>query len=430
MDLLHQILARLSLERIDQLRLGDDSLRLVIRNRMRVVNRLSDTVSSADDYRRVCFTQGEYQTSDPDFGSFMLARAAFLRDKDAYLRFSRMFPCRFDLDRALRSDVPEIQAMALARQSTSTSGGFWPFLVKHPDLIRWTKGLLKIFRQIPNPTEMMNPFLLGYLDVPVDPEVWDVVEYRDYLLGQLERINPETTFVASPEIDDILLPGFQQMRVSTPMQSIIYVRSGYFPPRLFTLAVSETIFLHAIEYIQPDLVEHLLRVDPELTFDRFFLQVFSVSDAVVRRARKMIAVATARFPGRTDYLLQLQIICGDRFDEPDQLTPDLARLVIDVMHPQLRNVLSKSRQYTVYTHQISPVHYDCVDGFRYIAEFESSIASYQFEDFYQLGQLYKLPKPDIEVLLSRYQTFSLGLHGAGPKEEVQYQRILKILTDG
>ena len=94
----------------------------------------------------------------------LLARAAFLRDKEMYIHFAKqvLSKSRIDPDLALISAVPEIQAAMLALEGENGE------IIMDPEIIEWTPGMIRYYSKLLIHSRFdVARWTGGYLQIPL-----------------------------------------------------------------------------------------------------------------------------------------------------------------------------------------------------------------------------------------------------------------------
>ena len=365
MDLLDLVLARLPLDAF--LRTGRDPT-----IRIRDVNRLDREISY---YNLICTLQGELSlTIEPLIPTtLLLSRAAFLRDARAYEYFmtTSKFDPSPDLDLALISGVPEIQAWALAYGKTAPND---------PDLITWTPGLIRHYDSDNN----SSFFMRGYLHLETQSK-----NAVSYLSGFIAREMIGRDPFQSIEVIDRLVTRLSAL--VDPDYGNICLKAGYFAPLIDQLiSDARKLFNFSIDYIQPRLLERLpVQTDIDPSDLSLPLSLF-IYHSTVECAKEMLPLIERLYPGAVHYIMQLRVICGMQVDEVAlrnaKYQVDILNLMITVAHPQMQSGRNLSGNLYVSNH----VFYDLN---RYAAELpaEDDGMSEKMHILYASGKMFRSP---------------------------------------
>ena len=339
MDLLRQVLIRLPLQKLIDLRFPAEEF---VRLRSRAVNRLTDDELDAyllmmprnsllDRYTYLCQMQGEPSRDGIIEDCLQQSRAAFVGDSQTYDQLCRKIHYRPDLDVALRSGVPEIQAWALALSRNI-------FDISDPESIDWQPrfeeqgpSLLAFYKssQTPMVVNTTSAYLIGYLHHD-NPGRWINSNSQNIMTSywsgyfRSEMLNPRPTF--QPEEILSLIPDYAFQ---------ICLHSGYFSPRLMKMVPGNVIY-NAFAFVRIDWIGKLnadypgnfIIIDDEIHINR----------DLVERARRMISLVERRYPHQKGYLIQLRILCGlpvDLTNLTNIYEGAIGRLMKSVAHPQL-----------------------------------------------------------------------------------------------
>ena len=330
MDLLRQIWLRAPLSTFSAVSeaLGDQSDDW-FRQRNRIVNRLPGfdrymerfflvTGGRLSAYVLLSVLQGDWMPDSSGYinPQYLAARAAFLRDpkmyEEACLRGAYTYGI-FSLDLALISDVPEIQAWALALTDD-------PWEISDPEIIRWTPQLIRYYDKLPiSWSSTRSRYIPGYLHIYRSSVV---MKDEYYLAGYLRRevVNGAEALLENTSADVLLR---------------ICISSGYLSPRIYNQG--DRLMIAALEYVLPSWVMHL----PKISLDVWSISVglsVEITLDFVERARQMIPLIEQYYPSKQNYLNQLRVICGQRID----LVPSksMETLMTQVAHPQLKKMAS------------------------------------------------------------------------------------------
>lgn len=319
MDLLDLVLARLPVDAF--LKTGRDPIiRRKVVNKLSLIKRqkfysrrkwLGWDISQA--YILECALQSELSISAKQFipTTLLCSRAAFLRDARWYEYFVTTSDTYLDLnlDFALISEVPEIQALAL----TYNFGGV---LVDSPELINWTPGLI---RYLSAKNTNVPDRLRGYLHIATSSRV-----DRDYISGfiQSEMEQQIDPFQPNPKIDEI--ESEDLLKIS--------VKNGYFAR---TIGYDNELLVKlSMKYVQPKLLARLQKIRTTE-----FIIAKSITRSMIKRVREMLSLIEQLYPEAVLYRSQLRVICGMSVDVSD---PHFEWKIIGVMeavaHPQIREV--------------------------------------------------------------------------------------------
>ena len=343
------------------------------RQRNRVVNRLPEaafeeyltkltglTRNRLLAYILLSVLQGARPPKDysPIDSKYLCARAAFLRDAKMYNDACRdEIAVEIDLERALISDVPEIQAWALTFAKD-------PWNVPDPELIRWTPQLIRYYASLTQPETSTAYYLSGYLHLPPPHYAMKNVAYWSGYLSE-----PQQSSVSRQSRDPGSCPGYSVeieaiLKQNFPVTNEIefdYLlevcgKSGYFSPRLLR-ADSHLLVDTALKCVQPSWIAHL----PKLAIEKASIDIPTsqyITADLVERARRMIPLIESYYPNLTIYMTQLRILCGMRIDisefihnTPSQRMSEF--LISQVAHPQAGFSVSPEIK--------SSVHYDIAD---------------------------------------------------------------------
>ena len=374
MDLLRQILARLPLdvilkhyEDVEKVVTPFDTIpddpEKVFGVRLRVVNRLSEerveryrkTISSKFVHEKVypalCAYQGELGNSSVEFvgKSLLFERAVFLRDVQWCRGYSD--GGRYT-EIALRSDIPEIQARALAVSR-------YPLNIQFPELINWTKELTSWYHTLLREEifSLKTGYLTGYLTTPRVP-VGNSALRVAYLAGYLRYPQVpigDSSLRSAYDLGSIKCQGSTEL--SSEYSVDICIQAGHFPEWIFQCPlVSE----YAVKYIQPKLLRRLATTSTSLfAFDFDIL----VTEDVAQRAREMVTLVKERYPEQTVYRMEMEALGGlhvnmeefDRLRRTDQVRVIYAMTIVS--HPDL------PPKFMIGGHAGSTVYYDIQGSF-------------------------------------------------------------------
>ena len=331
MDLLRQVLARLPLDTLIE---HDDDLEKIFRIRARVVNRFSE--ARLEVYRRaldnrfdsdftqiysaLCTYQGELSKIGCKFvyRTLLLKRAAFLREVWWCRHYSDgASGDHLDVEEALRSDIPEIQARALAISN-------YPLEIEFPESINWTKGLTSwYYTLIPRRiADTPTAYLAGYLQVTLIILGDDRLRHA-YDLGSTRRriaqqLSEAQTLPGAQQLSEAqTLPGARQLSEAQTLPGAqpttdICVEAGYFPPWLFRHPSSESELVKlAVAHIQPKLLRRL-QIETPTPFRRS--TVIRVTEDLAQRAREMALLVRERYPGEVVYRMEMEALGGLHVD--------------------------------------------------------------------------------------------------------------------
>lgn len=351
MDLLRQILARLPIQRISDLSHSDSNVLLCIRNRLRVVNYLSEDYltnlqgafggSSFAAYLALCAFQGElFSDSDRHISSTLVcSRAIFLRDRVAFRHaLSGADVDKIDIDLALASKDEHMIFPLLDTNSRSC------FRVIDPEIVDWKPAVVqryhaRLSRYSSREYTRDMAALAGYLHLPAihltNPSVRDIhlgrsipVYWRSYFLSALAGETDH--FIDRPDLNAKL--AIIEKFIMTSVVEKICVYAGYFPPRLLSGNVAQLQRL-AIRYVQPALLERLYTENTEVQFKLPKVDNLKITHSLARRARQMVAVIDRLYPvGRGKYRTAMEAIGG--LPIRGQIDSDVRQIMRAVAHPE------------------------------------------------------------------------------------------------
>ena len=409
MDLLRQILVRLPIYAFR--RLPPDLGYKLSKERVRLNSKLSEAEIDAYQnifpdvaFGRIEAYQGQMSMLATSFvtPNLLTARAAFLADKEWYLTYARMAsPWDIDIKAALISEVPEIQAQALALASD-------PFGILDPELIRWTHGLIRYYNDyISESVEIFTPeqnFLAGYLHIPLERYT------DDYFIGYIRRemLDHSDPFQPIESLDRFIYSrgGIDHIAVS--------VLGGYFPPTV--LANTVIAFTYALKYVQPKLLGRLPLLEIE---DTSPYRIMTVTYDLAERAREMVALVRERYPGLTQYRRQMEILGGLPVDM-DAVDREDIKIMFQVAHPQIKP------EWTVQLHiPRSTVYYDLVGFFR---KSTTVATGKKLAALYASGRLLEAFPADRIAILDRLLLPTLTRAPRREPDQDKYLKILAILT--
>ena len=341
MDLLRQIWLRAPLSVLPSIEgvIDDDWFR----QRNRVVNRLPEAAfeeylerlmhiakTRVVAYISLSVLQGDRPPDDLPilYSRYLFARAAFLRDPKMYEAACR-YHTEVDLDLALISDVPEIQAWALALTND-------PWIIPDPEIIRWTPHLIRYYTSLPN----QIPELLGYFHAPSKKSLM-------YMIGYLKNSVHRKASTSKSETALNSYLATISPRLGNPLDHVLQIcaASGYFSPQLLKVE-DKTLVIIAIRSIHPSWIVRLPRVAID---DDVHFGIGDITVDLVERAKEMIPLIERYYPNLKLYLTELRILCGLEID-PNYINRNTDLLLQTVAHPQLE-VVTNQRIY-------SSVHYD------------------------------------------------------------------------
>ena len=326
MDLLDLVLARLPLDAF--LRTGRDP-----KIRIRDVNRISpkrsqkfrravrNWPSETPVYALECALQGELSVSATELipTTLLLSRAAFVGDARMYeyLITTRNY-LEIDLDIAISSGVPEIQAWAMAHADRVIEVRDLEIIVRSP----WLLDYLKV-----EPDLILSPRYAGFFHRPLGKH-----DRLSYLTGFIERemIGRDDPFRPIETVDRLIDDmgygnvGFKETLADN------YIYAGYFSPLVgYFDTHAEFLLERALINIQPKL---LFQIPEHIGVDISRV----ITPSMVVRAREMLPLIEMRSPTSIRYIAQLRIICGLPVDLSEFDSDDSVRqYAITVAHPQM-----------------------------------------------------------------------------------------------
>ena len=415
MDLLRQILIRLPTDAFNRLPL--DIVYELSKEHVRLNTKLPET--EIDVYRglfpdvafgRIEAYQGQMSLAATAFImlDLLTARAAFLADKEWYLIYARMSsPWDIDVNPALISGVPEIQAQALALAVNLLD-------IPDPELIRWTHGLIRYYREyMLESVEIYSPgqnFLAGYLHI----ELRRYNYTHEYLTGYIRRemLSHPDPFRPIESLDRFIAGHHSIDRIA------VSVRGGYFPPTV--LADTITAFTYALRYVQPKLLGRLPRL--EVAEDTSMYRLMPVTQDLAERAREMVALVRERYPGLISYRTKMKILGGLHVDM-DAVDSDGIAIMFQVAHPQIKPEWTD--RMTHRTIPRSTVYYDLIGFFRKSA---TVTAVRKLTELYTSGKLLKAFTPERIVLLDKLISPDVTRTPRNEPDPRKYLEILAMLT--
>ena len=435
MDLLRLIWARLPLEGLRILGRDFDTTDLV-RERLRI-QRLEEyavaTVKgrfSKSPYLALAVYRGGLMKGAEIFvdPAVLCSRAAFLQEAEWYHYYAEKSSIfSIDVDAALISDIPEIQARALSMTNDR-------FDVTDPGLINWRSGLVVLYHDMFSTTSQLlskqEIFLAGYLHVPIS--VWMMRNPDSYIVGyiQSEMIGKDP-FQKSASIEEL----FHRFGIESPESDryiLNSIKGGYFPPSL----VKKHIDYVAVEYIQPRLLERLIEASnvgkSKVLAKRQFQKIrFDAEEPITYdlalRARQMAVLLRGR-PEWTFERIYMEALGGLLIDmaELNQI-PTWARNTIQevmeaVAHPQFRTAVRTD----LMPGRGSSVYYDPI-GY---AQRQSVAPRWKIlSRIYQSGMLLEAARPENLVNYVYALNNNPGI-GSLTSFNSDYENILRVLKDG
>ena len=358
----------------------------------------------------------------------LLARAAFLRDKEMYVYFAARCPqseSSRSHDLAMISDVPEIIAAALTM----------PGVVKDPELIRWTPGMIRYYTGLNIEHSYDTNWLNGYIHYPINRIVTsNTMVIIDYVQGYIAREMQKypDPFVELPDINRLIADYLVEKPLSMYMLSM-YMASGYFPPSIFsTNSITAEIIEMAFEYVQPKFIRKFLASVRNLR-EIFIRSVRQVRYSLIDRAEEMLPLAESIFPPDSEYVLSLRVLTGRRIDPNllfgliDELPTTLLSseshsgmttlyLMVIVAHPQLPKDLAIHYPLFFETDKYSSVYYDLVHYSEVV-----TLGYIPIEDkivrLYAMGKLWDTYSSKIAELIDTLEGMNLGTETEIPEFE-------------
>lgn len=329
MDLLRQILVRLSLERF--IIFGDDLS--LVKLRLRAVNRRSDEISDYRSYLRLCTLQGEICSLSHEFvnRTWLTSRAAFLNDSINYDP-----SCEFEPNIDLRSSDERIKlrVVKLFKPTQTIS-------INDPASIGWTAEMKEITLKalwVPRTLNRENYFLLGYLAYP-DSAVVD----KDLCAENISTIFGGFVEAAMKEISDPFMPHPIIEGIISGAKYSHALRSVAFSHGYFAYHEKYRADEAAVRDIQPALLERCwaLRAftDPALLGDPFPSTAIPITEGLLMRARQMLALERNL---THHYMIFLRILLGLQVDisaVDQRYVNTLIIVMLRIAHPQLTKEL-------------------------------------------------------------------------------------------
>lgn len=387
MDLLRQVLARLSLQRLIYLRLVENEA--LVRVRLGVVNDLTSEEfrSTKIRYAKLCELQGELSYQSAIWAGNLLSRAAFLNQ----LRwFDTLGNIISDLEVVLNYGGPEIRESACKTVDSSS------IQIVDPSSIPWTPSMRKSLKSKLRAGAYNANFLWGYLHYPDSlkgvkgDSVLEVCE--GYAKAAID--GGEDPFVTNQSIDDALPAiGAEFIVIRSRLNRMGYFALNDSDPKL---AVGYVVAF-GLHYIQPGLLLPHLKNPIFLDYIQNYPLhngLGSFTKDLVKRAEVMMALPIIFHP---TYHLMLKIVTGRRLSETDLslVAKDsiLPKCMIDVSHPQLtKQIFEKVGRTTVHgTITYDPVNHLKVatDTIRRYGLTETYEKSFLFNELVARGQLWR-----------------------------------------
>lgn len=267
-------------------------------------------------------------------------RAIFMRDSKAYYRFVET-NTRVNLQKALESGIPEIQARALSVYRLNGR----PSVIEHHlaeflhDIdvakIPWTAKLMKLLEQMirscdaqDRPPDGINT-LAGFLRMS-DYTVPGDRSKSEYLCGYIERavFDGMDQFAYNVDIDKLVYDLFYIVVSNLRSAHVIsiFIHFGYFPPSLLNCDRSD-ILCRALLGVYPKLLKRLRTGDalPDMVPGRIW-----ITSQLLDRCREMLQI-----PGLSiGYRKCLSILLGYRVDLAT-ISADQMEFMVRVAHPQV-----------------------------------------------------------------------------------------------
>lgn len=344
------------------------------RDRTRVVNRISIDYTDDLQYGMMCTYQGELFKYSSGFlpERLIYARAAFLLDSRL---FTELIFGTIDLDLALVTGIPEIQARALSMTSLQDQ-----FEIFDPQIIPWTPQLIGYYTELirQNSPKPGMQLVAGFLQVGI---IQESIDYHiSYFLAETAHL---PAFTVSEKLEQHIRA--RVGNITKDMLLLICIEGGYFPPWLFTIEPSKSVILsHAFRAIQPELVRRLKGVDS----DAKLIGLQNITRDKVRRAGEMIRVVKKNYPDKIDYLIELKVICGQPFDWNDirssSLRDHLPGYLRLLAHPQFRKEMALTGIASIAR---TSVYYDLINYFREEREWIVEQSRKKFTMLCACGQL-------------------------------------------
>lgn len=412
MDLLRQVLARLPLQQLIDLRIAEDET--VVKARLRTVNYVTSVKfnSAHISYGGLCTLQGELSGKRILSPRNLCSRSAFLDQPGWFNTFSSLSKGEFDLEIVLGYGGPEIRELACRMIDPNN---IW---ISDPSSIQWTETMKTAILTMLQPRSPTKAFLYGYLHYPrplsdiisqssqrpdeVDPRSIDI--YEGYVKAAVDH-----GVTQSQEIDDAFFQVMQRSRITPANIRARLNKLGYFAlngeihiPNLYIheMKINE-IVIYGIDCIQPNLLLPYLG-DPDylFTIETYFPRhgIISFLKDSIRRAEAMLALPVKFHP---NYLTTLKILTGRYLTETDFARfanyPILGGYMANVAHPQFSKQIFE--QFEAAYDQVSTystVMYDLVNYFKIVGDagdkFGISVShneTHRFQELVARGQLWQ-----------------------------------------
>lgn len=339
MDLLKQILARLPLQRLLDLEafLFDQSFFYI---RLRVVNRLPEeylrNLSRTNvylSYVHICTAQGELCRESHNFlnRTMLCARAAFLRERDPYLWFQRVWTKLPDLSLEIAFASEDLEIIMSTLESSRdpysicdlesvnwrlnsfksrSESKSWQLdpddkppsrkRSDYPPIVTFYRNLITASSKVSSKHVMR---IAGYLHIPMNSidfagNLDAIVEYAVfYIVATMKCFSDPFTNI----------PVLDQFLKSLPFRkpSTVAMIGGYFG---FPEVVSSDDRNYASMFIQPKLLQTLPGGEFRLARGIY------LTPNLVERAREMLALVEKYHPENVAYRMQMEVIVGNPID--------------------------------------------------------------------------------------------------------------------
>lgn len=456
MDLLRQILLRLPAPRVAEIApaLLPEVVKYLNRGKMssEMVDRYIEALRpySPSPEMLLLYLEGLMAPGVTEFIPIHMSinRAAFLRDKKNYLNLAGLDPTRraqdgyeADVtllpDLSLIADVPEIQAAMLATDHSGI-GEMEVEDIQDPELIRWTRGLVRYYSErfattLGGERRPNAVWTSGYIHAI--PSRHREQYNRGYVIGYLTREmqNYPDPFVDSRDLNELLSNSGYDYLVDC-------MKAGYFPRNIFSYPMDRLI-TSALENIQPKFIRRYLSETRQLlaSIDILIRIESQIRYSIVERAEEMLALLEPDLLPDSEYLLSLRILTGRRIDP--NLVPDLPAgvqysqyvyplsLMAGVAHPQItKDMFVKYPGLDTQRDRYSSILYDLVSYAGAVAESGSAdIGQEKLIRLYSLGKLLEAFPP--EKISSMWVRMYKKAIRTDPQRDFmeKYERILKIL---